>query len=103
MSSSSSSLAGEWSRETEDECARRYPAELTFAEGTTYLGRRGEDQGMVVWDAGIYRLEDEGRTLVVSTASDELVSYPVRVETDVWSFVDADGCEVTYRRVDARP
>src|ERR1044072_5393668 len=32
-------LTGRWWRETTDECAGRYPAEVTFAPGTTYLGR----------------------------------------------------------------
>jgi hypothetical protein len=91
-------LTGRWWRETTDECAGRYPAEVSFAPGTTYLGTRGADQGMVVWDAGIYRLEEDDRALVVSTSSDELVSYPVRIEGDRMSFVDSEGCEVTYRR-----
>jgi hypothetical protein len=94
-----SPLAGRWSRETTDPCAEGYPAEITFATGTSYLGARAADQGMVVWDAGTYRLEDDGRTLVVSTSSDELVSYPVQLAGDAMSFVDADGCAVTYRRV----
>jgi hypothetical protein len=93
-------LTGRWRRVTTDECAGRYPAEVTFKAGTTFLGRRGADQGMVVWDAGIYRLEDDDRALVVSTSSDELVRYPVRIEGDTMSFVDSDGCEVTYRRAD---
>ena len=94
------SLAGRWVRESTDGCAERYPAEVTFGPGTTFLGARGADQGMVVWDAGIYRLEDDGRTLVMSTSSDELVSHPVRIEDDALSIVDADGCAVTYRRAD---
>jgi len=93
-------LTGRWLRESADECAGRYPAEITFAAGTTFLGTRGEDQGMVVWDAGIFRLQDDDQTLVMSTSSDELVTYPVRVESDLMSFVDADGCGVTYRRAD---
>jgi hypothetical protein len=93
-------LTGRWRRETTDEYAWRYPAEVTFAAGTTFVGTRGADQGMVVWDAGIYRLEDDDRTLVVSTSTDELVSYRIRIEGDTMSFVDSDGCEVTYRRVD---
>lgn len=93
-------LTGRWLREATDGCAERYPAEVTFGPGTTYLGARGPDQGMVIWDAGIYRLEDGGQTLVMSTSSDELVSYPARIEDDALSIVDADGCAVTYRRAD---
>ena len=91
-------LTGRWSRETDEECAARYPVEVTFAAGT-YLGKRSDDQGAVVWDAGTYRLEDDGQTLVMSTWTDELVSYPVQLEGDAMSLVDADGCGVTYRRL----
>ena len=38
-------LTGRWVRESTDECAERYPAEVTFNPGTTYLGTRGADQG----------------------------------------------------------
>ena len=55
---------------------------------------------MVVWDAGIYRLEDDDQALVMSTSSDELVSYPLRIDGDTMSIVDADGCSVTYCRLD---
>lgn len=104
MSSSSEAesgpLTGRWVRETNDQCAARYPAAVTFAAGTTFRATRGADQGMVVWDTGIYRLEDDDQTLVVSTWTDELVSYPVRIEGDTMSFVDPDGCGLTYRRAD---
>jgi hypothetical protein len=39
-----------------------------FSTGT-YCGARGAEQGLIWWDAGIYRLEDWGR-LMVSTATD---------------------------------
>lgn len=90
------SLFGTWIRVTADSCAEKYPQTLTFSTGT-YRGARGPDQGMVLWDAGIYRLEGAG-TLVVSTASDELVSYGISLSSDRFEIVDADGCRVIYRR-----
>lgn len=92
-------LTDRWSRETDEECAARYPVEVTFGPGATYLGTRDEAQGAVVWDAGTYRLEDDDQTLVMSTWTDELVSYPVHIEGDAMSLVDADGCRLTYRRL----
>ena len=92
----SGSLIGTWRKVTAAACADKYPATLTFATAT-YRGTRGPGQGMVWWDAGIYRLEDP-RTLVVGTATDELVTYRIVLQTDHFDVTDADGCHVTYRR-----
>jgi hypothetical protein len=90
------SMVGTWSKATASACADKYPATLTFSTGT-YRGTRGEGQGMVWWDAGIYRLEDSN-TLVVGTATDELVTYHISLQTDRFEFTDSDDCLVTYRR-----
>jgi hypothetical protein len=90
------SMVGTWSKATASACADKYPATLTFSTGT-YRGTRGEGQGMVWWDAGIYRLEDSN-TLVVGTATDELVTYHISLQADRFEFTDSDDCLVTYRR-----
>jgi len=97
----SGSLIGTWNKVTAAACADKYPATLTFATGT-YRGTRGPGQGMVWWDAGIYRLEDS-RTLVVGTATDELVTYRIALQADHFDVTDADGCRVTYRRETPTP
>ena len=89
-------VVGTWTKATTAACADKYPATLTFSTGT-YRGTRGPGQGMVWWDAGIYRLEDS-RTLVVGTATDELVTYQIALQADHFDVTDADGCRVTYRR-----
>jgi hypothetical protein len=89
-------LAGTWTKATTDACADKYPATLTFSTGT-YRGTRGSGQGMVWWDAGIYRLEDP-KTLVIGTATDELVTYQITLHDDRFEFIDSEGCAVTYRR-----
>ena len=90
------SMVGTWTKATASACADKYPATVTFSTGT-YRGTRGEGQGMVWWDAGIYRLEDSN-TLVVGTATDELVTYHISLQTDRFEFTDSDDCLVTYRR-----
>jgi hypothetical protein len=90
------SMIGTWKKTTASACADKYPATLTFSTGT-YRGTRGEGQGMVWWDAGIYRLEDSN-TLVVGTATDELVTYHISLQADRFEFTDSDDCLVTYRR-----
>jgi hypothetical protein len=89
-------VVGTWTKATTAACADKYPATLTFSTGT-YRGTRGPGQGMVWWDAGIYRLEDPGK-LVVGTATDELVTYQIEVQADHFDVTDSEGCRVTYRR-----
>jgi hypothetical protein len=89
-------LVGMWIKATTAECSDKYPDSITFSGGT-YRGTRGPAQGMVWWDAGIYRLEDP-KTLVLSTATDELVTYRIALQTDRFEFTDPEGCIVTYRR-----
>jgi hypothetical protein len=90
------SMVGTWTKATNDACADKYPATVTFAE-STYRGTRGPGQGMVWWDAGIFRLEGAG-TLVIGTATDELVKYQIAFHADRFEFTDSDNCLVTYRR-----
>jgi hypothetical protein len=91
-------LQGRWRRVSTDECAGRYPVDLTIGPGSRYAGTRAADQGMVVWDAGTARMPD-AQTLAVSTSSDEVVSYHLAVEgADRFTVTDPDGCVVTYER-----
>ena len=94
-----SGLVGSWTRRTTEACADKCPATLTFSTGT-YRGSRGQGQGMILWDAGIYRVEDS-RTLVMGTASDELVTYSIALHDDAFEVTDSEGCRVLYAR-DAR-
>ena len=89
-------LIGTWHKITTLPCADKYPATITFSTGT-YRGARGPGQGMVWWDAGIYRLEEPQR-LVLSVATDELVTYEIAVRGDQLEVTDAEGCRFAYRR-----
>lgn len=89
-------LTGIWTKVESPPCADGYPATITFTAGV-YRGRRGEGQGFVRWDAGIHRVDEHGR-LVIGTATDELVAYEMRLEGDLLSLVDPDGCRFAYRR-----
>jgi hypothetical protein len=89
-------LIGTWHKITAEPCADKYPATIMFSTGT-YRGARGPGQGMVWWDAGIYRLEGPQR-LVLSVATDELVTYEIVVRGDQLEVIDAEGCRFAYRR-----
>jgi len=95
------SLVGTWRKTAGGSCADKYPAVLTFSTGT-YRGTRAPDQGMVWWDAGIYRLEDD-HTLVLGTATDELATYQFVLQGDEFEAIDPDGCRVTYQRTTNTP
>ena len=94
-------LQGQWRRLSTAECAQRYPLEITFVLAT-YRGARGPDQGMIWWDAGTYRLADD-RTLILSTATDELVDYPIPLTSQRFRLTDSEGREVTYERTTSSP
>lgn len=89
-------LVGTWRKITTSACANKYPDRISFAV-ETYLGNRGSGQAFVWWDAGIYRLEDES-TLVLGTATDELVTYKISLSTDKFDVTDPEGCRFSYQR-----
>jgi len=90
-------LVGRWEKVTTDPSAEKYPHGVVFATGT-YRGTRGPGQGMVWWDAGIYRIEGP-QTLLLSVATDELVTYRLDLRPDRFEVTDPDGCRFAYRRV----
>lgn len=94
-------LQGRWRKLSTEAEAEQYPTEITFAK-STYRGSRAEDQGMIWWDAGIYRLVDE-RTLTLSTATDEMVTYPVRIDADRLTVTVAGECDVVFERAESPP
>jgi hypothetical protein len=52
---------------------------------------------MIWWDAGIYRIEGSN-TLVIGTATDELIHYEITLHGDRLDVTDAEGCQFTYQR-----
>lgn len=94
-------LVGRWQKASSDPCAAKYPDTLELRTGT-YRGTRGPAQGFVWWDAGIWRIEHTGDKgapqLVLTTASDELIAYPVTLHADSFDVVDDQGCRFSYRR-----
>ena len=93
----SSSLVGSWRKSASPRCSDKYPDTMEFAPAT-YRGTRGQGQGFVWWDAGIYRLDGPHR-LVLGTATDELVTYEIRLEGDRLEVVDPEGCRFAYERM----
>ena len=91
-------LVGKWKKTATTECARLYPDELEFHELATYLGKKGPDQRFIVWDAGTYQIADENH-LVMSIATDQLVSYRFSISSGVLTFVDDKKCEFEYHRL----
>ena len=57
---------------------------------------------MIWWDVGIYRLDD-ARTLVMSTATDEMVTYSVSVDGDRLTVTVPDHGDVVFERIEPPP
>jgi hypothetical protein len=55
---------------------------------------------MIWWDAGIYRLESPN-ALVLSVATDELVTYRIEMHGDDFDVTDREGCRFIYQRVES--
>ncbi|SFN49177.1 hypothetical protein [Mycetocola miduiensis] len=94
---STPSLQGEWRNVTPGIETSQYPAKLVF-DSARYRGTRAEGQGMIWWDAGTFRLADD-ETLVLSTATDELVKYQISLGGDRFVVTDPAGVTVTYERI----
>lgn len=82
------------------ECSDIYPDEIELFESGTYEGRKGEAGGeFTLWDAGEYEVLSEDR-IKISTANDAEIVYRFAISHDRLTFVDEDGCEFKYRRVE---
>jgi hypothetical protein len=92
------SLVGRWRKMSDDDCADRYPDEIEFGE-TRFLARKGPEQGFIIWDVGGYRLLGENEVLL-QIATDEQVSYALKLDDSTVTFIDDEGCRFAYRRVD---
>jgi hypothetical protein len=94
-------LSGTWRKSAGTEGELSYPDVLdlttTIPRGGRYMGRKGRpEQGFLVWDAGSWRLTDDGR-IEISTATDAIDSWPVVISDDEMQIHAAD-CVLTYRR-----
>ena len=97
MASDRAALTGRWTKTTASACADGYPDDLEFRDPNLYSGRK-HGGGFTLWDAGTWEVAD-ALHVKISTANDAVVRYRFTRAGDVLAFVDAQGCEVSYRRV----
>jgi hypothetical protein len=94
-------ISGTWRKSSGSEGELSYPDVLDFTTttraGGRYMGRKGRpEQGFLVWDAGSWRLTNDGR-IEISTATDAIESWPVTISDDEMQIAAAD-VVLTYRR-----
>ena len=93
-------LIGKWKKITTTMCSEIYPDGLEFREHGIYGGQKGEEAGeFTLWGAGEYQAVAKNR-VKISTANDAEIVYEFSIFGDVLIFVDRDGCEFQYRRVE---
>jgi hypothetical protein len=93
----SKDLIGKWKKISTAKCDETYPDGLEFFEAT-YLGKKGQGQRFIWWDAGGYQVIAADR-VKIEIATDEQVVYRFSISENVLTFVDREGCEFKYRRV----
>jgi hypothetical protein len=91
-------IAGKWKKSSAEQCADKYPDEIEFQERPRFLAKKGPNQRFIWWDAGSYEIVGSNQ-VKMSTATDEQVTYDIKLEGDLLKFTDKDGCTFTYRRV----
>jgi hypothetical protein len=92
-------LAGKWKKISTGECGERYPGEIEFHEHPRFLAKKGPGQGFILWDAGGYQVTDAGK-VKIQIATDEQVPYEFSISGNVLTFIDRDGCEFKYERIE---
>lgn len=91
-------LQGRWRKTIESDDFAQYPHEIIFAEDT-YRTAKSPDQSIIWWDAGIYRVKDVS-TLMLSTATDEMVEYGMQVRGKQLMIDIPDRGTIHYERVE---
>lgn len=91
-------LVGSWEKLTDSPCSRVYPKLLEFRAQGLYSGTGMEPGNAPGWDTGTWAIASPTQ-VKISTVHDAIVTYEFSILNDVLRFVDADGCEFTYRRV----
>lgn len=91
-------IAGKWKKESAAECADKYPDEIEFQDRPRFLAKKGPNQRFIWWDVGGYEIVGNNQ-VTISTATDERVTYDAKLEGNLLTFTDADGCTFKYQRV----
>ena len=92
-------VTGKWKKISSDECGKQYPDEIEFHhDRPRFLAKKGGTQDFIIWDVGGYRVTDPGK-IQIQNATDQQVLYDFSLAGDVLTFIDADGCEFKYQRM----
>ena len=92
-------LVGKWRKISTGDCDKKYPDEIEFHENPRFLAKKGPGQGFILWDAGGYQVTGAAK-VTIQIATDEQVPYEYSISGDILTFIDRDGCEFKYRRVE---
>lgn len=94
---SKESLAGQWRKITQEDCARQYPERLEFDAVGIYKAPGGPEAG-ALWHGGDFTADD-GSTLTVQAANDAMLPYRVAAfDGERLTLEDEGGCRVDYVR-----
>ena len=92
-------VTGKWKKISSDECSKKYPDEIQFHDHPRFLAKKGADQDFIIWDVGGYQVNDSGK-IQIQNATDQQVLYDFSLAGDTLTFIDAEGCEFKYQRLE---
>lgn len=93
------SIVGKWTKVATAECDKSYPDELEFFETGIYSSTPAR-KVFSLWQSGDYELVDRNR-IRIQTATDAMLVYSFSISKEgSLIFVDQNGCEFRYERVE---
>ncbi len=87
---------GKWAKITTSDCAKNYPQQIDFNEKGLFNAQKSNDI-YTLWDVGTYEMGQD--TVKISTANDAIIAYNYKMVGDMLTFLDANGCEFIYKKV----
>jgi hypothetical protein len=90
-------LTGAWTKVSGDPCSSGYPDRLELQAGGRYEGHMLPGaREHPRWDVGTFTHDMEA--LEISTSNDAIMRCTVRLDGDVLTLTDPEGCTFSYRR-----
>jgi len=91
------SIQGNWKKISPGTDNGIYPETISFKENGLYEAQAAADaERHPIWDAGTYSIT--GNRLGISTSTDSIISYDIRLHDDILGIRTADGALLQYQR-----
>ena len=91
-------IIGTWIKNTDTDCAAKYPEKLKFNQNGFFEAEASPNSLLhPIWDVGKYEIEND--SIKMATSYGARIYYSIRLETDIITFKDTEGCTFIYEKV----